>query len=95
MKTRAYAALSATTPLAPYSLDRRDPGPTDVALDILYCGVCHSDMHSVRGEWPGIPFPCVPGHEILGRVTAVGARVSAFKAGDIAAVGCMVDSGGV
>jgi uncharacterized zinc-type alcohol dehydrogenase-like protein len=95
MKTRAYAAQSATTPLAPYSLERREPGLADVALEILYCGVCHSDMHSVRGEWPGIPFPCVPGHEIVGRVTAVGAKVTGFKVGDIAAVGCMVDSCGV
>jgi uncharacterized zinc-type alcohol dehydrogenase-like protein len=95
MKTRAYAAQSATTPLAPFSLDRREPGPADVSLEILYCGVCHSDMHSARGEWPGIPFPCVPGHEIIGRVTAVGARVTGFKVGQIAAVGCMVDSCGV
>lgn len=95
MKTRAYAAQSATTPLAPYALDRREPGPADVALEILYCGVCHSDMHSVRGEWPGIPFPCVPGHEIVGRITAVGVKVTAFKVGEIAAVGCMVDSCGV
>jgi alcohol dehydrogenase (NADP+) len=92
LKTRAYAALSATTPLAPWTLDRREAGPSDVALDILYCGVCHSDMHSVRGEWPGIPFPCVPGHEIVGRVTAVGAKVTGFKVGEIVAVGCMVDS---
>ncbi len=94
MKTRAYAAQSATTPLAPYALERRETGATDVALEILYCGVCHSDMHSVRGEWPGIPFPCVPGHEIVGRVTAVGSRVSGFKVGEIAAVGCMVGSCG-
>jgi alcohol dehydrogenase (NADP+) len=95
MKTRAYAAQSATTPLALFSLDRREPGPSDVALEILFCGVCHSDMHSARGEWPGIPFPCVPGHEIVGRVTAVGAQVKGFKIGEIAAVGCMVDSCGV
>jgi uncharacterized zinc-type alcohol dehydrogenase-like protein len=95
MKTRAYAAQSATTPLASFSLERREPGPSEVALEILYCGVCHSDMHSARGEWPGIPFPCVPGHEIVGRITAVGARVTAFKVGEIAAVGCMVDSCGV
>lgn len=92
MKTRAYAALSAATPLAPWALERREAGPSDVALDILYCGVCHSDTHSVRGEWPGIPFPCVPGHEIVGRVTAVGAKVAAFKVAEIVAVGCMVDS---
>jgi uncharacterized zinc-type alcohol dehydrogenase-like protein len=92
---RAYAAQSATTPMAPWSLERRAPGLSDVALDVLYCGVCHSDMHSVRGEWPGIPFPCVPGHEIVGRVTAVGGKVLGFKVGDIAGVGCMVDSCGV
>ena len=92
MKTHAYAAQSATTPLAPFVLDRREPGATDVALEILYCGVCHSDMHSARGEWPGIPFPCVPGHEIIGRVTAVGAKVTHFRVGQVAAVGCMVDS---
>jgi uncharacterized zinc-type alcohol dehydrogenase-like protein len=95
MPTRAYAAQTATTPLAPWTLERRAPGPSDVALDILYCGVCHSDMHAARGEWPGIPFPCVPGHEIVGRVTAVGPRVLGFKVGDTAAVGCIVDSCGV
>src|ERR1700753_3148792 len=92
MKTRAYAAQSATTPLAPYSLERRDTGASDVALDILYCGVCHSDLHSARGEWPGIPFPCVPGHEIIGRVTKVGSDVAKAKVGQIVGVGCMVDS---
>jgi alcohol dehydrogenase (NADP+) len=94
MKIRAYGAQSATTPLAALELERRDPGATDVQLEILYCGVCHSDMHSARGEWPGIPFPCVPGHEIIGRVTAVGPAVKQFKVGGIAAVGCMVDSCG-
>ncbi|PNG27228.1 NAD(P)-dependent alcohol dehydrogenase [Methylocella silvestris] len=92
MLTKAYAAQSPTTPLSPFAIERRAPGPRDVAIDILFCGVCHSDLHSVRGEWPNIPFPCVPGHEIVGRVTAVGAEVSKFKAGDIAAVGCMVGS---
>lgn len=92
MKTRAYAAQSATTALAPWTLDRAEPGRSELSLEILYCGVCHSDMHSVRGEWPGIPFPCVPGHEIIGRVTAVGAGVTTFRVGEIAAVGCMVDS---
>lgn len=92
MQAKAYAAQSATTPLAPFTVDRREPGPKDVAIDILYCGVCHSDLHTVRGEWPGILFPSVPGHEIVGRVTAVGGEVGRFKTGDIVAVGCMVDS---
>jgi len=69
MQTKAYAAQSATTPLAPFSLDRREPGPRDVAMEILYCGVCHSDLHTVRGEWYGVQFPSVPGHEIIGKVT--------------------------
>jgi uncharacterized zinc-type alcohol dehydrogenase-like protein len=90
--TRAYAGFSATTPLGPHTIQRRDPGPTDVLLEILYCGVCHSDLHTVRGEWGTPTYPCVPGHEIVGRVTAVGSNVSAFKPGDHAAVGCMVDS---
>ncbi len=73
MPTKAYAAQSPTTPLAPFSIDRRAPGAKDVAIDILFCGVCHSDLHTARGEWPGILFPSVPGHEIVGRVTKVGA----------------------
>lgn len=92
MKTKAYAAKTAKTPLAPFTIDRRKPGPRDVAIDILYCGVCHSDLHTARGEWAGVQFPSVPGHEIVGRVTAVGAEVKKFKVGDLAAVGCMVDS---
>lgn len=92
MKTKAYAAQAATTPLSPYVIDRREPGPKDVAIHILYCGVCHSDLHTVRGEWAGTQFPCVPGHEIVGRVTTVGAAVTKFKAGDLVGVGCMVDS---
>jgi uncharacterized zinc-type alcohol dehydrogenase-like protein len=92
MNTAAYAAQSATSPLRPYVLERREPGPRDVAIEILYCGVCHSDLHAARGEWPGIPFPCVPGHEIVGRVTATGSAVAKFKPGAIVAVGCMVDS---
>lgn len=92
MKTKAYAARSATTPLAPYSFERRSTGAKDVAIDILYCGVCHSDLHTARGEWPGTIYPCVPGHEIVGRVTAIGADVSSVKVGDLVGVGCMVDS---
>lgn len=90
---KAYAAHSATSPLKPFSFERRDPTPNDVKIDILFCGVCHSDIHTVRDEWGGTTtFPCVPGHEIVGRVVAVGRDVKKFKEGDLAAVGCMVDS---
>jgi alcohol dehydrogenase (NADP+) len=92
MQTKAYATQSATTPFAPHSIDRRDPGPKDVAIEILYCGVCHSDLHTARGEWPGVQFPCVPGHEIIGKVTGTGSDVTRFKPGQIVGVGCMVDS---
>ena len=91
-KTAAYAAQSATSSLAPFSFTRREPLPQDVQLEILFCGVCHSDLHTVRNEWKGTTYPAVPGHEIVGRVTAVGDEVKRFKAGDLAAVGCMVDS---
>ena len=92
MKTNAYAVQSATTPLAPFSLQRRDPGEHDVQIEILYCGVCHTDVHIARNEWHGTTYPCVPGHEIIGRVVKAGAHVKKFKEGDIAGVGCMVDS---
>jgi len=92
MKTNSYAANSATTPLAPFSLERRVPGEHDVQIEILFCGVCHSDVHTVRNEWQGTTYPCVPGHEIVGRVIQVGAHVQKFKVGDIAGVGCLVDS---
>lgn len=92
MKTKSYAAQDATTPLAPYKIKRRDPGADDVQIQILYCGVCHTDLHITRNEWQSTSYPCVPGHEIIGRVTQVGTHVSKFKVGDIAAVGCMVDS---
>jgi uncharacterized zinc-type alcohol dehydrogenase-like protein len=88
----AYAAASAGAPLAPFSLERRAPRPDDVAIDVLFCGVCHSDLHQVKDEWGGAIFPMVPGHEIVGRVTAVGASVKKVKVGDLAGVGCMVDS---
>jgi uncharacterized zinc-type alcohol dehydrogenase-like protein len=93
---KAFAANGAATPLAAATIPRRDVGPTDVEFDILYCGVCHSDLHAARNEWDAWPtiYPCVPGHEIVGRVTKVGAKVSGFKVGDLAAVGCMVDSCG-
>lgn len=91
-KVAAYGAQTATSPVAPMTIDRREPGPKDVAIDILYCGVCHSDLHTARGEWAGVRFPAVPGHEIVGRVTAVGKDVTKFKTGQIVGVGCMVDS---
>jgi uncharacterized zinc-type alcohol dehydrogenase-like protein len=95
MSTTAYAAPSAKGPLGPFALTRRDPRPTDVQIDILFCGVCHSDLHQARDEWHDFApttYPCVPGHEIVGRVSKVGSAVKKFKAGDRAAVGCMVDS---
>jgi uncharacterized zinc-type alcohol dehydrogenase-like protein len=90
--TRAYAAKNATSPLAQIDIRRREPLPTDVDIEILFCGVCHSDLHQARDEWKNTLYPCVPGHEIVGRVTQVGSRVSRFKKGDLAAVGCMVDA---
>ncbi len=92
MKTIAFAAQTAKTPLARADIDRREVGLGDVQIDIQYCGVCHSDLHTARGEWPGVVFPVVPGHEIVGRVAKVGPGVKGFKPGDLAAVGCMVDS---
>jgi alcohol dehydrogenase (NADP+) len=92
MKTNAYAAQNATTPLAPFTIERRDVGKHDVQIEILYCGVCHSDLHTVRSEWQGTTYPCVPGHEIVGRVVKVGKDVNKFKAGDTVGVGCMVDA---
>ena len=90
--TKSYAALSATTPLEAYSFDRRTLGENDVQVEILYCGVCHSDLHQAKNEWGGSIYPMVPGHEIVGKVTAVGSSVSKFKIGDLAGVGVMVDS---
>ena len=92
MKTNAYAAQNATNPLAPFNFQRRDVGQHDVQIEILYCGVCHSDLHTARNEWQNTTYPCVPGHEIVGRVVKVGAHVKKFKEGDTAGVGCMVDS---
>ena len=92
--TKSYAAQSATSPLAPFSFERRDPLPDDVQIDIEFCGVCHSDLHTVRSEWGESKYPCVPGHEIVGRVAKVGRDVKKFREGDLAAVGCMVDSCG-
>src|SRR6187399_2771245 len=90
--TKAYAAQSATTPLEPWTLDRRACKPHDVQMDIHYCGVCHSDLHFARNEWGMTVFPVVPGHEIVGKVTAVGSHVKRFKVGDLAGIGCLVDS---
>jgi len=97
-RTRAYAALSPTTAMQPYAIERRAVGPTDVEIEILFCGVCHSDLHQVRDEWHGTmptQYPCVPGHEIVGRVVAVGNQVTRFREGDYAGVGCLVGSCGV
>ncbi|SDP87223.1 uncharacterized zinc-type alcohol dehydrogenase-like protein [Rhodoferax sp. OV413] len=91
-QAQGYAATSPSSPLAPFSFERRAPNPQDVALDVLYCGVCHSDLHTARNEWKNTVYPSVPGHEIVGRVTAVGDLVSKFKVGDVVGVGCMVDS---
>lgn len=90
--TKAYAAQSATSPLGTFAIRRREVGVRDVQIEILYCGVCHSDLHMVRNEWHQTVYPCVPGHEIVGRVVAVGHEVKKFKVGELAAVGCMVDS---
>ncbi len=90
--TKAYAAHSATDPLAPWTFERRAPGPHDVQIRIRYCGVCHSDLHTVRGEWGDIAYPQVPGHEIIGEVVARGAAVGKYKVGDMVGVGCLVDS---
>ncbi|HYF15164.1 MAG TPA: NAD(P)-dependent alcohol dehydrogenase [Phycisphaerales bacterium] len=92
MSIRAYAAQSPASPLGPLAISRREPTPTDVEIDILFCGVCHSDLHFARNEWGFTQYPVVPGHEILGRVTRVGAGVTKFRPGDTAAVGCLVDS---
>lgn len=92
MTTKAYGAHAADKPLEPIDIQRRAPGPRDVQIDIAFCGVCHSDLHTVRSEWGGTLYPCVPGHEIVGRVSAVGGDVSNFKVGDTVGVGCMVDS---
>ena len=89
---KGYAAQTKTTPLAPWNFERREVGPHDVQFDIHYCGVCHSDLHQIRDEWGGSIFPMVPGHEIVGRVVAVGSQVTKFKPGDVAATGCLVDS---
>jgi len=90
--TNAYAAISATSPLSLYPIERRDTGIHDVQIEILYCGICHSDVHQARNEWGGSKYPMVPGHEIVGKVTSVGAQVTKFKTGDLVGVGCFIDS---
>ena len=92
MTTKAYGAHAADQAIAALDIERRAPGPGDVQIDIAFCGVCHSDLHTVRSEWPGTLYPCVPGHEIVGHVSAVGAEVQGFKVGDTVGVGCLVDS---
>ena len=92
MKSHGVAAFDTESALRPWSFERREPGPRDVVIEIAYCGICHSDIHQVRDEWGGSMYPMVPGHEIVGRVTAVGADVTKVKAGDVAGVGVMVDS---
>ena len=92
MTIHAYGAHAGDKPLEPLQITRRAPGAHDVQIDIAFCGVCHSDLHQVRAEWAGTLFPCVPGHEIVGRVSAVGAHVSRYQPGDLVGVGCMVDS---
>jgi uncharacterized zinc-type alcohol dehydrogenase-like protein len=92
MHAHGYAAHSPSTPFESFRFERRDPNPNDVVIAIRYCGVCHSDLHTARGEWGGTRFPCVPGHEIVGEVTAVGSAVTRFQTGDRVGVGCMVDS---
>ena len=94
-KSKAYSAVSATSPLASTNIKRRDPSAHDVQIEILFCGICHSDLHQVRNEWSSIMptvYPIVPGHEIVGRVTKVGSAITKYKPGELAAVGCMVDS---
>lgn len=92
MPTKAYGAHASDKPLEPIDIERRMPNSHDVQIEIAYCGVCHSDLHQIRGEWGGTRYPCVPGHEIVGHITAVGNDVTRFKVGDTVGVGCMVDS---
>jgi uncharacterized zinc-type alcohol dehydrogenase-like protein len=91
---RAYGVSSASSPMRPFQIERRELGPHDVLLDVLYCGICHSDIHIARSDWSPSTYPCVPGHEVVGRAQVVGSAVTKFKVGDIGGVGCMVDSCG-
>ena len=90
--TKGYAAQAADKPLAPFNFERRELRPHDVQIEIMYCGVCHSDLHTARNEWGGTVYPCIPGHEIVGRITKIGSEVTKFKVGELAGVGCLVDS---
>src|SRR5258706_970927 len=92
INVKGYAAMNSKAPLGPFSFDRRDLRADDILIDIVYCGVCHSDIHQVRDEWGGSIFPMVPGHEIVGKITQVGNQVTKFKVGELAGVGCFVDS---
>src|SRR5687768_8865104 len=92
IQTKGYAAHDTTSPLSDFEFTRREVGPHDVLIDILYCGVCHSDLHVARNEWGRTIYPIVPGHEIVGKISKVGAHVTRFKVGDLAGVGCFVDS---
>ena len=94
-QVKAFGTEAADAPLDQLHIRRREPTPHDVVIDILFCGVCHSDLHTVRNEWHGTIYPCVPGHEIVGKVVSVGEHVTKFSVGDLAAVGCMVDSCGL
>lgn len=94
IKAKAYAATNATSPLQPFQLERRNPRPDDVVIEIDYCGICHSDIHTARSEWGPASYPCVPGHEIVGKVVALGKKVKRFRIGDMVGVGCFVDSCG-
>src|SRR5690606_34647751 len=92
LATKAFAAYDQEKPLAPFDFERREVKENDILIDILFCGVCHSDLHQVRNEWGGANYPLVPGHEIVGRITKVGSKVTRFKEGDLAGIGCFVDS---
>lgn len=92
INVKGYAAESAVDKLKPYSFERREPRAEDVVIDILYCGICHSDIHTAKGEWQGTQYPCVSGHEIVGRVSVIGNKISKFKVGELVGVGCLVDS---
>lgn len=94
IKAKAYAAFSETSGIKPHELNRRSPNASDVVIEIAYCGICHSDIHTARGEWGAVEYPCVPGHEIVGKVLAIGKKVKRFKVGDLVGVGCFVDSCG-
>src|SRR5258708_1269347 len=92
IQVKGYAALDAASALQSFSFERREPGENDVLIDILYCGICHTDIHQIRNEWCGSVYPMVPGHEIVGKVSCIGGRVKRFKPGDNAGVGCFIDS---